>query len=109
VLGDVEVDDSPTVVGEDDEDEEDAQARGGHGEEVNRDQVADVVSKERPPGLRGAEAALRHEAGHGALGDGDAEFQKLAVDARRTPQGIRRSHRPDERGDLGADGRAPAS
>ena len=59
--------------------------------------------------MRGAEAALRHEAGHGALGDGDAELQKLAVDARRTPQGIRRSHRPDERGDLGADGRAPAS
>jgi hypothetical protein len=31
------------------------------------------------------------------------------VDARRTPQGIRRGHRPDEGGDLGADGWAAAS
>jgi hypothetical protein len=26
---------------------------------------------------------LRHEAGHGALGEEDAELQELAVDARR--------------------------
>src|SRR5919106_1232030 len=51
VLGDVEVDDLPAVVTEHDEDEEDAEASGGHGEEVDRDQVADVVSEERPPGL----------------------------------------------------------
>jgi hypothetical protein len=30
------------------------------------------------------------------------------VDARRAPQGIRRSHLPDECGDVGADGRASA-
>ena len=53
MLGDVEVDDAPAVVGEHDEDEEDAQAGGGHGEEVDGDQVADVVGEERPPGLRG--------------------------------------------------------
>jgi hypothetical protein len=50
VLGHVEVDDSPTVVGEDDKDEEDAEGSGGHGEEVDRDQVADVVTEEGPPG-----------------------------------------------------------
>jgi hypothetical protein len=106
VLGDVEVDDPPAVVGEDDEDEEDAEASGRDGEEVDRDQVADVVSEERPPGLRGAGAALGHEAGYGALADVDTELQELAVDARGTPQRIRCGHRPDERGDLGADGRA---
>ena len=57
VLGDVEVDDPPAVVGEHDEDEEDAEASGGHGEEVDRDQVADVVGEERPPGLRGLGSA----------------------------------------------------
>jgi hypothetical protein len=39
------------VVSEHDENEEDAEASGGHGEEVDRDQVVDVVSEERPPGL----------------------------------------------------------
>jgi hypothetical protein len=54
MLGNVEVDDAPAVVSEHDEDEENAEASGGHGEEVDRDQVADVVGEERPPGLRGA-------------------------------------------------------
>ena len=34
-FGDVEVDDAPAVVAEHDEDEEDAQAGGGHGEEIS--------------------------------------------------------------------------
>ena len=106
MLGDVEVEDPPAVVSEHDEDEEDAEASGGHGEEVDRDQVAEVVGEERPPGLRGLGAPLRHEPGDGALGDVEAELQELPVDAGRTPQGIRRGHFPDEGGDLGIDGRA---
>jgi hypothetical protein len=52
MLGDVEVDDAPAMVGEHDEDEQDAQARGGHGEEIDGDQIADMVGEEGPPGLR---------------------------------------------------------
>jgi hypothetical protein len=37
-----------------------------------------MVSEERPPGLRGAGTVLRHEAGHGALGDIDAELEELS-------------------------------
>jgi hypothetical protein len=48
VLGNVEVDDPPAVVGEDNKDEEDAEASGGAGEGIDRDQVADVVRGERP-------------------------------------------------------------
>ena len=106
--GDVEVDDPPTMVGEHDEDEEDAEASGRHGEEVDRNQVADVVAKERPPGLRGLRAVLRHEAGDGAFGDVDAEFQQLSVDARGAPEGIRGGHLPDQGADLGIDWRAAA-
>jgi hypothetical protein len=109
VLGHVEVDDPPAVVSEHDENEEDSEAGGGHRKEVNRDDVSDVVGEERPPGLRGLGTTLGHEAGDGALGDVDAELEELPVDARRTPQGIRRGHRPDEGGDLGADGWAAAS
>jgi hypothetical protein len=43
VLGHVEVDDTPAVMGEHDEDEEDTQAGGGYCEEIDRDQVLDVV------------------------------------------------------------------
>jgi hypothetical protein len=43
MLGHVEVDDAPAVLGEDDEDEEHSQARGGHGGEIDRDEVAGVV------------------------------------------------------------------
>jgi hypothetical protein len=103
VLDDVEVDDPPAVVGEHDEDEEDAEASGRHGEEIDRDQVANMVGKEGPPRLRWPRPSLRHQAGGGALGDVDAELQEFPVDARSTPQGIRRGHVPDESGDLDID------
>ena len=70
-------------------------------EEVDRDQVGDMVGEERAPGLRGLGAPLRHEPGDGALGDIDTELQEFPVDARRTPQGIRRGHLPHKDGDLG--------
>ena len=38
-------------MGEDDEGEEHAKARGGDGEEIDGDQVPDVVGEERAPGL----------------------------------------------------------
>ena len=43
MLGDVEVEDAPAVVGEHDEDEENAEPSGGHGEEIDRDQVPDMI------------------------------------------------------------------
>ena len=43
VLGHVEVDDAPAVVSEHDENKEDAQTRGWHGEEIYRDEVLDMM------------------------------------------------------------------
>src|SRR5438132_11533349 len=57
--GNVEVEDAPAIVSEHDEDEQDAQARGRNGEEIEGDQIRDVIGKERAPGLRGRCAALR--------------------------------------------------
>jgi hypothetical protein len=87
MLGEVEMDDPPAVVSEHDEDEENAEASRGHGEEVDRYQVWDMVSEERPPGLRGLGAPLRHEPGDGALGDIDAELPEFPVDAGKHPAG----------------------
>jgi hypothetical protein len=60
MLGHVEVQDAPPMVGEHDQDEEHAPVSGGHREEVDGDQVADVVREERAPGLRRRGAPLRH-------------------------------------------------
>jgi hypothetical protein len=44
--------DAPAVVGEHDEDEQNAQARGGNSEEIDGDEVPDVIGHERAPRLR---------------------------------------------------------
>jgi hypothetical protein len=62
------VEDAPPMVGQDNEDEEDAQVSSGNGEEIDRDEVANMVGEERSPGLRGRRAPLREQAGDGALG-----------------------------------------
>jgi hypothetical protein len=53
MLGNVEVQDATAMVGKHDEDEEDTQARSGHREEIDSDEVPDMVGQERPPGLGG--------------------------------------------------------
>src|SRR5438093_6221083 len=104
VLGHVEVDDAPAVVSEHDENKEDAQARGGHREEIEGDRIADMVGEERPPGLRRQGAPLRHEPRDGALGDVDPQPEKFPVNSRGSPQRIGRSHPCDESLDPSIDG-----
>jgi hypothetical protein len=43
MFGHVEVEDAPAVVGEHDEDEENAEPSGGNSEEIDRDQVSDMI------------------------------------------------------------------
>ena len=63
MLGDAEVDDPSTMVSEHDEDEEHPQARGGHREKIDGDQVPDVVGEERPPAPGTAVCAASGAAG----------------------------------------------
>ena len=51
VLGDVEVEHSPAIMGKHDEDEEHMERRRGDGEEVDRHKVLGVIVQERAPGL----------------------------------------------------------
>src|SRR5262245_1195726 len=70
MLGQVEVDDPPAVVGEHNEDAEDAKASGGRCEEVDGDQVGEMVGEKRPPGLRGlgdGRFGMRRETGRSAM------------------------------------------
>jgi hypothetical protein len=104
VLGDVEVDDAAAMVGEHDEDEQHAQARRRHGEEIDGDQIADMVSEEGPPGLRRVGTPCRHEARHGALGHIDTQLKELAMDARGAPQWVGGGDSGDQGPDLGIGG-----
>src|SRR6059036_111293 len=104
MLGHVEVDDAPAVVSEHDKNKEDAQARGGHREEIEGDQIADMVGEERPPGLRRQGAPLRYEPRDGALGDVEPQPEKFPVNSRGAPQRIGRRHPCDESLDLNIDG-----
>ncbi len=56
MLGHVGVQDSPAMMSEHDEDEEDAQTGGGHGEEIDRDEVAGMVGQERRSARAGCAA-----------------------------------------------------
>jgi len=49
----VETEDALTLVGKDQEDEQDLVPHGRYDEEVGRGDVPDVVPEERPPGSRG--------------------------------------------------------
>jgi hypothetical protein len=100
--GDIEVEDAAAVVGEHDEDEQHAQARGGNLEEIDGDEVPDVIGQERAPRLRRRRAALREQAGDGALSDVDSQLLQFAMDSRRAPERIGLSHSYDESPDLAA-------
>lgn len=50
---DVEMQDAPTVVGEHQEDVQDLESEGGRGEEIHRDQAAEVLVEGRSASLRG--------------------------------------------------------
>jgi hypothetical protein len=102
VLGDVEVHHASPVMSEDEKHEEHAQAHGGHGEEVDRHQVVDVVGEERPPRLGGRRAPLREQPGDRALRDHDSQLQELAMNSRCAPQRIGVGHPGDEGDDVGA-------
>jgi len=100
------MDDAPAVVGEHDEDEEDAEPSGGHGEEIDRDQVPDMIGQKGSPSLRWRGASLRDQARDGALGHIDAELEEFAMDSGGAPEWVRGGHACDQGLDLGIDGRA---
>ena len=57
--GDVEVDNSPTLVAKNEKAEEDPEGRGWEGEEVDCSDATDVVLEEGSPGLRRRLVPLR--------------------------------------------------
>src|ERR1700686_5619991 len=63
-----------------------------HHEQVHRGNPISMVTKERPPSLRGRSPPPHHIFGHAGLADIDAKLEKLTMDPRCSPQRIGAAH-----------------
>jgi hypothetical protein len=92
MCGHRDVDNATTLMGQDDQHEQQSIRDGGHDEEIGRYHLIHMIGEECPPGLGGRAAAARHVSGHGRLTDVDAELQEFTVDSRCTPERIGLRH-----------------
>ena len=90
--GDVEMNDSPSIVSQNQEYVEHLKTDRRNGEEVDRHDGPDVILKEGPPGLRGRLSPTCKVLAHARFADIDAQFEQFAVDSRRTPERIVVAH-----------------
>src|SRR5215469_7441665 len=68
--------------------------------EVDGHQLLDMIFQEGAPSLRRRLATAHHVFAYAGLPDVDAEFEQLAVDARRTPSGILSAQPADQVADF---------
>src|ERR1700694_795676 len=80
-----------------------------HHEQVHRGNPISMVTKERPPSLRGWNPPPHHIFGHAVLADMDAKIEKLAMDPRCSPQRIGAAHLADKLAYFDHHGRSSAA
>jgi hypothetical protein len=91
VVGGVDMDEFSTVVSKDQESEEQLEGEGGHDEEVDSDDLADVCLQEGPPCRGWPRRGAPHVLGNGELGI--AERRSSAWTRRRPQVGFSRAMR----------------
>jgi hypothetical protein len=74
-----------TVMRQDDEEIQDSKLYGRNCEEVDRNHLANVISKENHPCMRWLLILPRHQSGDGSFGNVESEFQQFSVHTRRSP------------------------
>jgi hypothetical protein len=94
-----DVDPNKVSAGQPDDDQavEQIEANGRNNEQVHGGDVRRVVTQEGAPSLGRRSTSLDHVLRHTGLSDLEAELEHLAMNARRSPQGIFRAHPPDQR------------
>ena len=102
----IEVQDPATVVREHDQDKQDPKCRRRNREEVNRDELADVISKKGFPSLRRWTLDGAQDARNGPFRDIDSKPQQFSMYARSAPQGICGDHVLNQVPDFPIDGRS---
>ena len=103
MLGNVEVQHEPPIVGKHDEDEENVEGHRGNGKEVDRHEILEVVDEESSPGLGWRSPPTQHVLRHSRLRDLDAQLEKFAVNPRCSPERVRAAHPAQEGPDLRVD------
>lgn len=88
----VEVNHTPAVMSQHDQDKQDAKGSRRNREEIHRDQIPDMIVQESPPRLGGRLPVLGHQSGNRALGDRDAQLQQLAMNPGRSPKRVGGGH-----------------
>jgi hypothetical protein len=109
MLGGIEVQDPPSVVAQDDLDEQHLERRRRKREEVQGYRLLGMIHEKRAPALRRRAAALDHVLGHGGFRDLDPELEPFGMDAWSAPERIRSAHPPNQMNDLGINRWAPAA
>src|SRR5208337_2842174 len=92
--GDIEVQDAPAVVADDEEAVQEIEGQGGNGEEVHSRDGFTMITKKGPPTLGGfrVSGSAPHPAGDGSLGYLKAQHAEFAMNARGTPGGVLGHH-----------------
>ena len=96
MLGDVEVNDLPTGMAENDHDVEKPERAGDHDEHIQGGDAVDMVPQEGPPSRGGALGSPDHVLGDRGLADADPKLEEFTVDPRRTPKQIVKAHLTNE-------------
>src|SRR5215831_15930800 len=91
---DIEVHDAPSIVCEDNKNEEDMEPNGVDGEEVDGRELRNVILEERPPHLGWWFGASDHVLGNRSLRDLNVQPHQLAVDPGRAPNRVLAAHGP---------------
>src|SRR5215472_18334334 len=90
-----------TIMREDDENVQHTEPQSRNGEEVDSDHLADVISKKGHPGLRWLARLLGHPARHRTFRDREPQFCQFTMYARCSPCGIGGCHSVDQLSNLG--------
>ena len=96
----IEMQNTATVMRQDEEDIQHSELYGRNRKEVDRDYLADVISKKCHPGLRWPSCLLGHQARHGPFGNLESQLFQFTVYAWRSPGWISGCHSLDEFSDL---------
>ena len=92
----VEVNDTATLMRENEEDVEDAKGDCRNGEKINRGKLFGVVFQKCAPCLGGRFGMSDHVFSDSCLRDVDSEFEQFAMNSRGSPEGVILAHGADE-------------
>lgn len=102
ILGDIEVQNPPTIMADHEQAVEDAERDGGNREEIHRGDGFAMIPQEGQPALGGARISGRppHPSRNGSLRDIESEEHEFTVDTRCAPGRILRDHAEDQIADF---------